>query len=404
KEPEKAIEAATGRIKKIYQHYLESNALHWYFGEERMGTAATRTLGENHEMKPLLEPLAEHVDLPDWCKHIGTTKLLISKSGNGFVLDVGGQKQFDELKKAIEDGLVKKIDGIWVTHVHNDHTRLVADAAREFDCPVYGVEEVMDVMKFPGRWFLPGVTNNPVDKDRAKTLADGEKMKWEEFQFTAHFYPGQMYNHGALLVEKPDHKPVLFVGDSFSPSGMDDYCMMNRNLMRPDTGYALCFEKIRSLPKGTWLVNQHIPHLFRFTPAELSSIETSYGQRRELIEQITPWDDPNFAIDEEWAWFYPYGQEAKPGDEVEVTMRIWNHSEKPRKFEVLLRESVTGLALPKEAKEVELAARENGEVTFTISIPPDAAEKIHVITADIRSQPDILVEHWVDALIRVKNE
>ena len=25
-----------------------------------------------------------------------------------------------------------------------------------------------------------------------------------------------------------------------------------------------------------------------------------------MIADLVPWDDPNYAIDEEWAWFYPY--------------------------------------------------------------------------------------------------
>ncbi len=77
-----------------------------------------------------------------------------------------------------------------------------------------------------------------------------------------------MLNHGALLVEKEGETPVFFIGDSFSPSGIDDYCLMNRNLMREDSGYLRCFDIVASLPDGTWLVNQHIPHRFRFNEKE----------------------------------------------------------------------------------------------------------------------------------------
>ena len=112
--------------------------------------------------------------------------------------------------------------------------------------------------------------------------------------------------------EKGD--PVFFIGDSFSPSGIDDYCLMNRNLMREDTGYLRCFQIVREeLPENTWLVNQHIPHLFRITEKELDYLEDRYRYRRGMIADFTPCDDPNFAIDEQWAWLFPYGQEADPG-------------------------------------------------------------------------------------------
>lgn len=399
--PTETIDAAIKRMRNIYGHFLETNALHWYFGEERMGAAAKRTLGEGHEMKPLFEKMAEHVDLPNWCQHIGTTKLLVSDDGFGFALDVGGKNQFESIQKALDDGLIKKLEGIWVTHTHNDHTAFVAEAARKFDCPVYAVDEVADVLVHPGRWFLPGTSPNAIDAERMKIMPNGETVKWRGFQFISHFFPGQMYNHGALLVEKPDNKPVYFVGDAFSPTGIDDYCLMNRNLMREDSGYALCFKKIRNLPEGTWLVNQHIPHLFKFSPAELSKLQTSYGERRELIEQMTSWDDVNYAIDEEWAWFYPYGQDAKRGEKVKVTMRIWNHSEKGRTFKLALHDA-DGLTISEKEKAITLNGRETGEVTFSIEISDDAAQKVHVITADIESDPGIKLEHWCEALIRVQ--
>ncbi len=400
--PAEDIRKAIQRVRRVYRSFLEMNALHWYFGEERMTAAADRTLEKDHGMKPLIEPLAEHIDLPDWCQHIGTTKLLVSEDGHGFALDVGGKKQFEGIQQALDDGLIKKLEGIWVTHTHNDHTAYVAEAARTFDCPVYAVHEVADVLVHPGRWFLPGTSANAVDAERMKTMADGEKMKWRGFDLTAHFFPGQMYNHGALLVEKPGHDGVYFVGDAFSPSGMDDYCLMNRNLMREDTGYELCFKKIGELPEGSWLVNQHIPHLFKFSTAERAILQATYSERAQLINEMTPWDDVNYAIDEEWAWFYPYGQEAKSGDTVEVTLRVWNHSEKVRTFKVKLHE-VEGLKVSESEKAVTLNGRETGEVSFTVEISAGATkEKVHVLTADIESDPGIKVEHWCEALVRVK--
>ena len=248
------LTAAVKRVQAIYKNYLSTNALHWYFGKERLELCGKRVLGPGAQVG--LMPFCEHVDLPPWCRHMGTTKFLVSKDGHGFALDVGGEHQLQMLRKALADGLIRKIEGIWVTHLHNDHTARVPAAAREFGCPVYAVAEVADGLRQPGAWFLPGIIPEPVDE--VVVRGDGEKWSWREFTFTSHFFPGQMYNHGGLLVERADHKPVFFIGDSFSPSGIDDYCLMNRNLMRDDTGYFLCLRKVRALPQGSWLVNQHI--------------------------------------------------------------------------------------------------------------------------------------------------
>jgi len=317
-DPQKDISILIEKVRKIYFNYLSTNALNWYFKEERLTAAGRLVLGETASVE--LMDYSEHIDLPAWCKHLGTTKLLLSDDGAGFALDCGGRGPLEDLKKALAAGIMTRVEGIFVTHTHNDHTAAVAEAAREFGCPVYAVAGVADPLMHPGAWFLPGLSAKAVEK--VTTLADGEVLPRKNYRLTAHFFPGQMYNHGALLAERKDHLPVLFVGDSFSPSGIDDYCLMNRNLMREDTGFFLCLRKVRALPAGSWMVNQHIPHLFRFSGERINLLEKRYAERRDMIAGLTPWDDPNFAIDDRWASFYPYGQELKAGQSGNLELQI----------------------------------------------------------------------------------
>lgn len=393
-DPAGDLAAAAARARAIYRNYLETNALHWYFGEERMAQCATRVLGPDHGLEGM--PFAEHIDLPGWCQHIGTTKLLVAASGRGFVLDVGGPGPLKSLEAFLAEGLVKGIDGIFVTHVHNDHSAGVAEAAKRFRCPVYGVPEVAPVLSRPGDWFLPGITPNAVAG--VVERKDGDTMRWEEFAFTFRSFPGQMLNHGALLVEKEGETPVFFIGDSFSPSGIDDYCLMNRNLMREDAGFLRCFDIVASLPKGSWLVNQHIPHRFRFNGRETDFLLGRYRERIGMIAGFSPWDDPNYAIDEQWAWFHPYGQESKPGATVHLAMRLWNHSTEERRFTVRPREPFA--AAPAEAT-VTLAPRARGEAVFAVAIPVDAAPGVHVVTADVLRDDGVRLAHWSEALVKV---
>ena len=75
-------------------------------------------------------------------------------------------------------------------------------------------------------------------------------------------------------------------------------------------------------------MNQHIPHLFRFTDAEMDHLETSYRERQQLLSELLPWDDVNYGIDEQWAWVYPYGAEVKRGDRIDFKLKLRNHSKK----------------------------------------------------------------------------
>lgn len=392
--PAADLAAAAEKARAIYRNYLETNALHWYFGEERMSLCAERVLGPGHGVKGM--PFAEHVDLPDWCRHIGTTKLLVSASGRGFLLDVGGPAAVKSLEAFRAEGLVKGIDGIFTTHTHNDHTASVGEAARLYGCPVYATPEVGPVLTRPGDWFLPGVSPNLVD--RVEMKRDGDSMKWEEFTLTFRSFPGQMLNHGALLVEKPGETPVFFIGDSFSPSGIDDYCLMNRNLMREDSGYLKCFEVVASMPEGTWLVNQHIPHLFRFNGKETEFLLSRYRERIAMISDFVAWDDVNYAVDEQWARFFPYGIEAKRGETVELSMRLSNHSTEARRFRVTMHSPFEESAREEGA---ELPPRGEGAVNFKMTIPANAASGIHVVTADLGIGEEIRLPSWSEALVKV---
>ena len=141
--------------------------------------------------------------------------------------------------------VVTKVDGIFVTHYHDDHTNYVAEAAKVFDCPVYSTVEYEDVLERPGAYHLPALTDNAIkDVTGFKT---GHKMSWEEFELTFLFFPGQTLYHGALQVKKKGERTILFIGDAFSPSGIDDYCLLNRNLIHEDSGYFFCLKKLRQM-------------------------------------------------------------------------------------------------------------------------------------------------------------
>lgn len=394
-EPARDLAAAAQKARAIYRNYLETNALHWYFGEERMSICAERVLGPNHGVKGM--PFAEHIELPDWCQHIGTTKLLVSGSGRGFLLDVGGPAAIKSVEAFLAGGLVKGIDGIFATHAHNDHTAAIGEAARQWGCPVYATPEVAPILVRPGDWFVPGLSPNGVDEVVRKE--DGETMRWEEFTLTFRSFPGQMLNHSALLVEKPGETPVFFIGDSFSPSGIDDYCLMNRNLMREGSGYLRCLEILEALPRETWLVNQHIPHRFRFNENEKAFLLGRYRERIGMVADFVAWEQPDFGIDEQWAWFFPYGIEAERGETITLKMRFSNHSGDARDF-------TAHPVLPQGWGETSVRRTRapgwgEGWVEFSLTIPANASPGVHVVTADVSGPDDATLPRWAEALVKV---
>ena len=392
--PGEAMAQLIDRAQRLYANYLSTNALNWYFKEERMKLSGRRVLGEDAEIQ--LMPYSTHLETPDWILGQSTSRLIVADDGYAFLLDCGYQRVIDTIDAWIEDGLIRGIDGIFVTHFHDDHTDMVQAAAEHFECSVYAVEQYVDVLQHPDAYHLPALTSNAIRG--IKAMKDGTQMAWRGMEFTFHFYPGQAYYHGGLLVRKPGSEPIFFIGDSFSPSGMDDYCLLNRNLIHRDTGYFLCLEKIRQLGEPHWLINEHIPHVFRFSDVELGYLEQRYAERHDILSELVPWDDPNYAIDEQWAVFYPYGFALAGGSKREVEVRITNHSPRERRFTV--RPNAEGpLTVSTQPLTLDLASGAQGSVKVLVQAKRESGQGL--VTADIASE-GMAFDRWVEAMVVVE--
>ena len=391
--PLPALDKLSQRVKELYRSYLSTSALNWYFKEDRMGQCAERILGPQAEFS--LMPYSAYEDTPDWIWVKGTSRLIISETGHSLLIDCGNAGVIEGVKELLEAGVINKVDGIFVTHYHDDHTDSVQMASEEFDCPVYAVQSYVDILQHPGNYHMPCLHHTPIEKVMAKQ--HGDIMEFHEFKLTFRVFPGQTFYHGALLVEPPNKTPVFFVGDAFSPSGMDDYCVLNRNLMHKDDGFLYCFEQIRALGENYWLINEHIPHVFRFSEKELETLETQFLKRIDTVRSLTVWDDPNYAVDEQWAVLYPYGLQVKPRGTHEFNVVITNHSSKRRDYDVQFR-------LPEGAELISVTPAAKvpaGGLVFIramIRLPEQSGH--YLIRADVKSD-GIDVRDWVESTVIV---
>ncbi|MDA0590111.1 MAG: MBL fold metallo-hydrolase [Planctomycetota bacterium] len=392
--PAQSIDKLISRVQALYANYLSTNALNWYFKEERMTICGRRVLGEDADIK--LMPYSLHQETPDWIWEQATSRMIISDDGHGILLDCGYQRVIDGVKKLMAQGLVKKVDGIFVTHYHDDHTDMVQAAAEEFGCPIYSTLEYEDILENPAAYHMPAMTANPMKDVIGKK--SGSKMKWKEFDLTFEFFPGQALYHGALLVKRGKDTPVFFIGDAFSPSGIDDYCVLNRNLAHKDQGYQFCLERVAKLGENHWLINEHIPHVFRFSPKEMDYLQTNYKKRVEMLRELSPWDDPNYAIDEHWAVFYPYGLKAKPGETVEVEVRVTNHSPQARAFKVTPN---AGAGFGPMSSGVWLTLEPDTTESVPLKVRVPQTPGTWIVTADIESK-GMTFHDWAEALITVE--
>jgi len=397
REPAAAIDRLIRRLQAVYENYLSISAGRWYF-RERYDTLASRALG-NAERVPWM-PYAETIEKtpPEWIVPIRNARLILARDGSGFLIDCGSTAIIDEVRKLKEQGKLTSLDGLFITHYHDDHTDKVNELLQEFPCPVYATPILEDVLKRPGAYRLPCVTSNAIET--LKVVPDGGRKTWKEFTLTFYDFPGQTIYHSALLIERDTGGKVFFIGDSFTPSGLDDYCLQNRNLLRDGTGYLYCLDLLQNkIPSDALLTNQHVVQPFRFDADQLRHMEKVFRKRRELSRDLFPWDAADYGIDEQWARIYPYGQQVQAGRRVELAVKILNHSDAVKTFSVRLNAPPGFDVEPRQASVTTEQGQER-EVRFRIRVPNRAPGSVCVVTADIRMGSQEF-RRWCEGLLKI---
>ncbi len=391
--PTEAIDILIKRLRAALASHFEIDALRWYRGDDKLRIQAGRVMGGP---TPQWMPSAETVqkDLPIWIVQLPTSRLIISGSGAAFLVDCGNQKVVQEVRRLQQEGLFKTLDGIFITHYHDDHTNFAQAAASEFHCPVLTSAEMKDILAHPGAYHMPCLTSNPVTD--LQVFAEGERRRWHEFEFTYSYFPGQTFYHDGLVVKKDGGETIFFAGDSFTPTGIDDYCLLNRNLMDPDKGFLYCLSLMKPWTPDYLIINQHVSPLFRFSPQQVDFMIANLKQRTRLLRDVVPWDDANFGVDEQWARFYPYGIEASAGQRLELKVVICNHSPSRQTFQITPH-APAGWKLPGTPLRCSVGPRQEGSVSVPVVLPNDA-RATGIITADIAFDKWVLWD-WTEAVV-----
>ncbi|MGB2864834.1 MAG: NEW3 domain-containing protein [Sedimentisphaerales bacterium] len=392
-----AINLLIERLQAVYENYLSISAGRWYF-RDNYDILARRVLGQNPKVNWMSWAEVIRDKPPEWIIPIGNSRLIISEDCSGFLIDCGSRRIVDEVIKLKEAGKLTGLEGLFITHYHDDHTDNVAACLAEFNCPVYATGPSVDILEHPGDYRLPCLTPNPIAN--IKVMPEAHKMRWKEFTFTFHDFPGQTIYHDSLLVEKNNAEKIFFIGDSFTPSGIDDYCLLNRNLLHESMGYFYCLNLLRKIPSGTLLINQHVIEPFSFNARQLDHMTDTLTRRKALLAELLPWDEPNYGIDERWVRFGPYGSKTKPGRTVQVNLKTFNHSNASRTYTFTLN-LPAGFNAEHKTASVTIPPRTEKQTDFNLVIDTSVDPGTYVITADVQ-QEQWNLPRWTEAIIEVE--
>lgn len=395
--PGAAIQKLITRIHSLYSNYLSITANRWNH-TDRMEILSDHLLGTSAKVDWM--PSATICkNPPSWYVHINNSNLVIADDSSSFLIDCGTKSAFERLVKLRQSGRIKSIDGIFITHYHDDHTNFINNVVKEFDCPVYVTRELKDILENPAGFHMPCLTTDPITD--LNIMQNGQQMHWKNFTLTFLFYPGQTLYHDALIFDKQNGETIFFVGDSFTPYGIDDYCLLNRNLLHKGTGYLYCLDILKKLPESILLANQHIEPLFSFSYRQLDYIKGLLLERNNILHDLMPWDNINYGVDEQWVSVYPYSQKTSPGRTLEYEVKIFNHSDLANTF--IIKPAIPdGFVVEPRTASRYIESMTEGHQIFKIKTPEKALPGISLLTFDIKFNNWNLHE-WSEALIEMRN-
>jgi glyoxylase-like metal-dependent hydrolase (beta-lactamase superfamily II) len=370
RQPEQAVRLLTERLDACYENYTSISALRHYFPNLLAEFAG----------RPSQMPIRPGLPVPDCLRHFGTTWTMVSESGGALVMDVGSDHVVKHLQGMLDREEIRSIDGLWVTHYHFDHTDGIPLFQKTFDCPTYVDRTLAQVLQQPRAWRLPCLATMPIRIDHL--LDDGQSWQWREFKLTSYFYPGQTLYHAALLAERDDLR-MLFVGDSHTMAGNDDYCAQNRNFLGRGKGFQYCLSLIEKL-QPTHMFNCHVQDAFTFTDDEIRFMRQALDRREQLVGQLVPWDHANYGTDDSWVRCFPYTQIALPGSTVKIDVVVTNHAEHDQatRCRAVLPSGWGGEA--SDWQTAIIPAGHEQSLSLTIKVPADLQPGRVVIPVDIQ--------------------
>ena len=389
RDPSVAIARLQNRIRAVYTNYLSIDALRWYFKDDHILAKARRVMKPDSKVDWM--PMAETLPLPEAIIPISNSRLILAADRSGFLVDCGGTDIIDELRKLRAAEKLTSVEHVFVTHYHDDHTDALPKLVAEFGAKVHDCGSLIDLIERPGDYRLPCLTKNP--SPVTARHRDGETWSWKEYRLTIFDFPGQTLHHNALLVQREGNWSAFFVGDSFTPSGIDDYCLQNRNFLHEGQGFFRCLNQLEKLPQGCLILNQHVEPAFRFSSAQISQMRETLRRRIPLLAEMLPFDDPNYGLDESWSAFHPYWATRHRGETAEIELRITNHSPRERMFKAAVR-APNGFRAT-SIEPARIPANADGVLKTKVQVPEDCRPGLHVIVADVS---------WEDAELRELTE
>ncbi len=267
--------------------------------------------------------------------------VLLAKSGKALFIDYGtpsfpfllpnlkhegeGQQRFvlHDLAQLRSRFGMKSVDVAIPSHYHDDHVCGFPYLQRHEGTQVWSYKNMVDILEKPHTEKVGCIYHDPIRVDRA--IGDGERIRWEEFDFEVHYAPGHCDYHMAMFLES-EGKRIALTGDNiFNFEGHHqhqlEFNVVFQNITKKDDHQKTARKVLDFEPHI--ICPGHRGH-FEVTRASLEQFLEDVTQLTRHYETLIADPDTNVGLDSSWVRVVPYQAPCKPGGTVAAEIRIRN--------------------------------------------------------------------------------
>ncbi len=292
------------------------------------------------------------------------------------------EHHLDELR---DDYGVTSFDLVVPTHIHDDHTCGIPYLQRHHGTQCWALEEVGQVLADPAAWAsTPCTFPKPIRIDR--WLKDGERFRWEEYEFDIYFAPGQTEFH-SVYAGMIDGRKVAFTGDNYFlaevvSGGKMEMLPFQTTVLRNSFQLAMhrrCAEVMRRIaPELICPGHRDVLPCFK----KDLDVYCDFIARKERAFRELVGEPADHYIDLFWARLLPYVAVVQPGQELEYRLLLRNNLERTVSYAARLLPP-PGWETPPEHRSLVLQPGARGEVRLKAQAPCRGDGVRRLMTAEI---------------------
>jgi len=306
--------------------------------------------------------------------------VITSDSGKALLVDFGApnfslfspaQKHFEdgERMRFVEHSLerlrrqygVGQIEAVLPSHYHDDHINGIPYLQRQLGVQCWAYENMRDILENPRGELIGCVLPTPIRVQR--TFRDGERFAWEGLEFTIHYTPGHADYHMGMFGQVDGHS-VAFSGDNIAPIGGSTPSLIYRNHVHKTSHQQTARLYLEYMPDilcgGHDLQREVKPRVYQ-----------AFAQKAQLLTQLFEMllpGEANYGLEPSWVQIYPYQSLARPGDALNLQVRMSNFLPRTAQAEVSLVLPQGWLASPASGR-IELPPNGQGKADFRVQVP-----------------------------------